>query len=342
MHTNSTQKGYFKRSLVNGAERTHVCEFSLARVNLMFGACNEEVRSIVKGDLRRRGFTGVRDMAGAGALEQALDDQCPDLLICELDLPNGDICDMVRSIRNERIGRNPFMLVIVMLKNPTVERIRQVVEAGSDDIVVSPVSVAALNARIMNLIHKRKPFVVTTDYIGPTRRKAPRPGCEVVPLIDVPNTARLKIERSYSESELQKLIDQTALVINRQKLERHAVQVSYQVDRVMEVQKQGRPGTDLRRPLEKLSALALDIERRLAAGEHSEVAKMCQSLRNVSDSLLETLEAPDPRAIELLPPIAAAIETAFEVKRKIADAARDISLQVDRRFRSSPAAAGVH
>ena len=70
-------------------------------------------------------------------------------------LPDGDVCDMVRAIRNEGVGTNPFMLVIVVLKDPTVERIRRVVDAGSDDILVAPLSVATLNARIMNLIHKR-------------------------------------------------------------------------------------------------------------------------------------------------------------------------------------------
>ena len=72
MDTNWAQKGYSRRSLVNGAERTHVCGFSLARINLTFGVGNDELRGILKGDLRRRGFSGIQGASEAGALMQVM------------------------------------------------------------------------------------------------------------------------------------------------------------------------------------------------------------------------------------------------------------------------------
>lgn len=328
----AARRGPTPASIAAGLERTHVYDFGLGRVNLVFASRDEDVRRAVRGDLRSRGLTAVRAFGQAGAMAGAVAEDCPDLLVCDQDLPGIDVCDFIHRLRNQEGGSNPFLLVIMLLADPSVERIRRAIDAGPDDIVVAPAGAGAVGERFMRLLQRRKPFVVTADYVGPTRRKQARAGREPAPLVEVPNTARLKAERPYSPEAIQRLVDEACLRVNARKLERQAVQVSWRVERVKELWRAERRGPPLRPHLERLTGLAQEIDRRLCPNVHGHVTGMCLSLANVAGSLLNRLETPDAKAIELLPPIAVALEKALRVGEGAIAVSHDISHRVDRRY----------
>lgn len=319
-YTSAAQKGTPVASALNGREETQFNDFTLSRINLLFAVRNEDVRRALKGGLRRRGFNAIHDFGTATSIREALCAEFPDLLICDQDLPDGDICDMVRHLRHQDLGHNPFTLVIVLLTDPSAARIRRAIDSGTDDIIAAPTSIDTLSQRFLKLVERRKPFVVTNDYVGPTRRKKARPGAEEVPLIRVPNSAKLKLEGECSQATIQKLVEKASGMVTERKLEREAVQVSYRVDRVMEQHRKGRSAIEMRPHLERLAELARDIERRVKGARRAEVADMCRTLLQVAVSLLGDLDRPDLKSVELLPPVAAALEAAFAVKPEVCEA----------------------
>src|SRR3546814_1821103 len=60
-------------------------------------------------------------------------------------------------------------------------------------LLVKPLSTRIILDRIETVALHRKPFVVTSDYIGPDRRKAVARRDSNVPLIEVPNPLREKM-----------------------------------------------------------------------------------------------------------------------------------------------------
>ena len=115
----------------------------------------------------------------------------PDPMIHEADLADGDFCGAVHGMRHHHVRTNPFLPVMALSYNPTPELVRKIIDSGADDLVPKPVSADRLIDRIKLLIEARKPFVVTTDYVGPDRRKASdRAG--TVPRVEVPNSLRAK------------------------------------------------------------------------------------------------------------------------------------------------------
>ena len=60
-----------------------------------------------------------------------------------------------------------------MTWDPAPELIREIVDAGADDILLQPTSRNLLKERIDTLTFDRKPFVVSARHIGPDRRCVP-------------------------------------------------------------------------------------------------------------------------------------------------------------------------
>ena len=69
------------------------------------------------------------------------------------------------------MSRNPFVVIIVTAWEKSTGLINKVVSSGADDLLLRPFSTAQLGVRIESHVDRRKNFVITTDYVGPDRRK---------------------------------------------------------------------------------------------------------------------------------------------------------------------------
>ena len=137
---------------------------------------------------------GFRSTADFGKIEEvleALKHQCPDVLVLDTGLEDGDVCDVIKQIRNYEIGDNPFVPVIVTTWDPDRDLVRRVANCGTDAMLVKPISPGQLFERMEALAFRRRPFVVTSDYTGPDRRSDDDRGSEI-PQIEVPNTLLAK------------------------------------------------------------------------------------------------------------------------------------------------------
>ncbi len=133
-------------------------------------------RNATRASLHSLGFRKVDLAASLEILHERLRVSSPDLLLCEVAGAEIEVCQVVQSIRQGRIGSNPFILVMVTTWRRDGSIVSQVVNSGADDLVARPISTALLGERIKAQVERRKPFVVTSDYIGPdpTRSRSGR------------------------------------------------------------------------------------------------------------------------------------------------------------------------
>lgn len=161
-------------------------------VALLIADAGGGIRSEIKSILHFEGFREITETDRVPGIEGAIDEEPVDLMIIDSALPHGDVCDLTHRIRHHEIGGNPFVVVIIMSLDPTQEEIMKIIDSGADDLLLKPISAGMLKKRVLNLISARKQFVVTSDYIGPTRRKKHRQGSERIPQFVVPNPLRAK------------------------------------------------------------------------------------------------------------------------------------------------------
>ncbi len=300
-------------------------KLQLDQVDLLLVDPDRNVRNIVRNILHDFGFRDLRTAETLTETQEAVTKAMPDLLISEVKLPDGDFCGFIRALRHHEIADNPFLPVIGITWDPTLEIVGQVIDSGADDLLAKPVSTAQLQDRINSLIVARKPFGVTSDYIGPDRRSGSKRKT-TIPLIEVPNTLKAKAIGEEPDTNLQQAIDRTIAEVNLHKLDRHAHQINWLLDGILPVLEGGAMTTAARGMLERLLYVAEDSGRRLHGTPYEHVSELCRSLIKVSRDILDADDEPKKRDVSLLRPLGQAIKAGFDAGT--AAAAREISASV--------------
>jgi DNA-binding response OmpR family regulator len=306
--------------------------YSFENIRVLVGDPNREVRDAVRGGLYGHGFRYIVVTDRMSVVEAAVATNKVDLMVCDTELPDGDLYDLVYKIRHHELGDNPFIVVTALITEPTPKMVKKIFDAGCDDLIQKPISTGLLFERVLNLARNRKPFVVTSDYIGPNRRAKPRPGTQQNPEIDVPNPLTAKATDDTSTEDLQAEIDRVVNVLNEQKMERHAYQINYLVERVMPLYEDGTADESVTPNLDRLLYVSEDISRRLQGTRYDHVGELCQSMVNVVSAVRQAPLSPDAKDIALLPALAEAIKCAFQPQEHdVVALANDISATVKER-----------
>ena len=148
-------------------------------------------------------------------------------------MTDGDMFETITKMRHGYIGYNPFVPVIALAWNTERAVIANAIDSGVDSIVAGPISAGEVSKRILSIINHRKPFLVTSNYIGQDRRLSKRRDLSVS-LIDVPETLRAKaINRNVVMSDLIAQIEGVASDINNQRPVWHSYQFSLSVELIL-------------------------------------------------------------------------------------------------------------
>jgi len=242
------------------------------------------------------------------------------------------MCDLIWQVRHHKIGDNPFVVVMTLIEAPTETEIRRIIESGSDDLILKPISTGLMIDRVMMMVNQRKNFVVTSDYIGPTRREKPREGTADAQEIAVPNPVQVKANGGAGAAHLQEEIDLFRELINEQKMGRNAVQIAFLVGKLLPLYKGEEPKkTNVMPHIDRLLSTSEDIARRLTGTSFDHVGELCNSMVTVVQSIRERPTKPKSQDLKLLPELATAIETAFTSEGTDTELARDISASVKQR-----------
>lgn len=174
-------------------------------------------RRVIRYALHELGFSRLQECSDSDRARDLIAGHNPQLLIIDLDSGVEPTCAVVRDIRHQRFGNDPFVVSMSTTWNPASTTVQQALDCGVDDIVVKPISVDILARRVTNLIENRKLFVATDTYVGPDRRQKPRLAPDEPPLVRVPNTLRHKATgdptAALSPTAMQAAID--AIVLQR-------------------------------------------------------------------------------------------------------------------------------
>ncbi len=305
------------------------CGFENIRV--LVGDPNREIRDAVRGGLYGHGFRYIMVTDRMSVVETAVATNSVDLMVCDTELPDGDLYDVVYKIRHHELGDNPFIVITALITAPTPKMVKKIFDAGCDDLIPKPISTGLLFERILNLTRNRKPFVVTSDYIGPNRRAEPRPGTQQIPHIDVPNPLKAEATDKTSAEDIQAEVDRVANVLNEQKMERHAYQINYLVERIVPLYEDGTADESIVPHLDRLLYVSEDIIRRLQGTRYDHVGELCLSMVNVVRAVRQAPLSPDRKDIALMPALAQAVKCAFRPQADVVAISRDISATVERR-----------
>jgi DNA-binding response OmpR family regulator len=197
------------------------------KLNVLVLAADDDFARDVKASIERQyDRSAVRIADNVGDAAESFRETQHDVLIAEMGPDHYDFAQMCRRIRNGGIGAHPFPILTIYLSQPNLVHVRQVIDCGPDDVMAAPLGEGQLLMRLAALSRSRPPFVVTRDYVGPTRRKENPPGSEVIPEIHVPNPLASKIKRQ-SDLTFRRELDGAMARIDNLKVQRCGVQIAW-------------------------------------------------------------------------------------------------------------------
>ena len=267
--------------------------WNFKNIRLVIAEPVEDIRFGLRDALSVAGFEQIEDTSRVAAVRDSIVNDRADLLVCNTHLSDGNSGDLIHRIRHHQIGNNPFVAIITLIPPADEQMINKTIDSGTDDILVMPISPGILIERIVHLIHERKPFVVTTDYIGPNRRQGHRPGTQKIPLNVVPNTLKAIAEGEINVCKLQAEIDAAATVLKEQKIERHAYQIVYLVGKIVQIYTVVPGDKSVFSHLERLMLVSDDISRRVEGSVYAHWSDLCRSLADVMGRVREAHMIPN-------------------------------------------------
>lgn len=274
--------------------------------------------------LRGMGFRHVFQFETVAALRAEFAATGFDLWITNAEMPDGPVLDLVHDIRHSRIGRDIFIPVVVQSLDVTQALAAQTLNAGADLLWRLPTTGGQITDGIDMLVNRRRPFVVTCDYIGPDRRSKPREGRQI-PLIPVPNPLRGKNDDPAIDAEA------VMRAISQQKVEAQAFQIGWLIDRIAPLMQDNPASEQAKQYLKRLHTMALELMGRVGVTKYVHQAELCKAVmvqaRNVIDEA-------SPKNLDLLKELVQALRSAFEMLDPgQAEAALANALQVKRQPR---------
>ncbi len=297
-------------------------------VRILFGEPESSLRHAIRAALNREGYNAVLDFDRVAPLRDAIEKGEPDLIVMDSEMDQGMADSLITELRNNKLGKNPFIPIIVTLWEPTQASVRRIASSGTDDMILKPLSPAQVFDRIKVLVNNRKRFVVTSDYIGPDRRNDEQRGSEI-PTIEVPNTLRSKVKgEPVDRSLIDAAIEEAQKDINDQRLKRNAFQIGFLVNLLLPELKKFDVTDDRIKTVEKLANVSRDTGNRMKGTDYEHVTTLCSSMIRIASSISDSITHPDPKDVSLLKPMSEAIIAAFNPGSSSEDMASEIATAV--------------
>lgn len=281
----------------------------LAELDIYLGEPNEQVREGLRAMLRAEGLRRTRTFARIDDLMNAMKERSPDLLVVTDDIdPN--IFQIVKDIRHHRIGRNPFIIISFMV-NPEEDRsIKKAILAGADDVLIKPVAPGPMLDRVAQLGTKRLPFIATTDYVGPERRRqTDRPS--KIRQLKVVNTLQAKLEgKRVTPVDLSRSVEHCMSDVMAAKLDSHGLRLGYVCNLILKAYDEKKITKEVEENLLVLVGVLEDASKTAKGIGEVELSAICVDLARQVEEMAEKYEEPADSDIALIRKLTKAFELA--------------------------------
>ena len=238
-------------------------DFSKAKT--LVGEHSPLIRQGVRNALFGIGFREVADTASVVKVYQTIKDSRVDLIVLNKEMEKNDTSFLVKEIRLGKIGVDPFTAIIAVLTDTDEYTVRTTIDSGVDDLLVVPFAPDQLIKRVQGLVARRKPFVVTHDYVGPERRGAQRTNAPSATQFTVPNPLAHCI-KGLSEGRYHAEVEMAREKVFGERVKRLAAHTEWEAKGLVAALRGGPAPDDMVPRLYKLEQVAEELLMRLGKG----------------------------------------------------------------------------
>lgn len=146
----------------------------LEKLRVLIVDDDEAMRRLLRGMLVAFDITDILQADGVVSAIEAMRRSRPDIVLVDWFMEPLDGLELVRTIRRGDHGLDPYTPVIMMTGYAEERRVREARDAGVTEFLGKPIVAEAVMRRLVAVIESPRPFVRTTAYFGPDRRRKQR------------------------------------------------------------------------------------------------------------------------------------------------------------------------
>ncbi len=143
----------------------------LNQLSILIVEDNLHFRNLIRTILGALGVPRIEEARDGAEAIEVLRGFPADVAILDWKMDGVDGIELVRRIRTSEDSPNRFLPLIMVTGYTESSLIRSAHDAGVNDFLAKPISAKSLWSRISSVIETPRPFIQTTEYFGPDRRR---------------------------------------------------------------------------------------------------------------------------------------------------------------------------
>lgn len=258
-------------------------------IRVIIAEANPDVRKSIRSILQINGFRNISDVGNLEKTIELIERGDADLAMVDFELPGGDPCDVIRAVREERLGNDPFLPFVLIAETISENNVSKVIDSGVDHVLKRPISTGDLLDRVRGLIENRKPFAVTQTYVGPDRRCSKGRSDPIRDkLVTAPNRIRAKAHGDKKALErIEMEIQESKKALKTVRVQRYGVSILNKVNELLVNVKAGHSDNTTQLVRDSIELMA-QAGRRLEGTRYEENAsEIFLALRQILHSIQE-------------------------------------------------------
>jgi CheY-like chemotaxis protein len=144
---------------------------SLGSLSFLVLDDNANMAQIVKIVLKSFGATNVYEAKTVGEAFGLCRAHGVDIAFVDYVLPGLDGIAFTRLIRTASDSPNPYLPIIMLSAHTEQHRVKAARDAGATEFCAKPITALEIHRKIMDVVSRPRPFIRSTDFFGPCRRR---------------------------------------------------------------------------------------------------------------------------------------------------------------------------
>ncbi|MBL4721018.1 MAG: response regulator [Alphaproteobacteria bacterium] len=148
--------------------------YNLERLNVLLVEDDQAMRALVRDILFAFNIENVATASDGSRAYAELRHFPADFVITDWPMDPLDGIEFTKMVRTAADSPNPFVPIIMLTAHTQRNRILEARDCGVTEFLAKPVTANSLYSRIVGIIEDPRPFVRTSSYFGPDRRRVVR------------------------------------------------------------------------------------------------------------------------------------------------------------------------
>lgn len=145
--------------------------YDFSRLSILVADDEQFILSLTRSLLNGFGVADVRIVEDSNLILDHLASGDIDILMVDWDMEPMTGIELTRHLRLDPNSPNRYLPIIIMTGHTELPLVLEARDAGVTEFLAKPMTVRSLYQRLVSVIERPRPFVRSSDYFGPDRRR---------------------------------------------------------------------------------------------------------------------------------------------------------------------------